>query len=258
MRGRARWRRSIGSAVARELAACGAEVFVCGRTKVKLDVLVDEIVAAGGQAHAAIVDVEDELAVENYIAGITRKTGHIDLVFNAMGPRVGDYGNGTPAVDLAVDKYMIPLQTLVRSQFISSRAAARHMLKQRSGVIIFVTGSPARGHVPGATAIGTAFGAIETLMENLAVELSPSGIRVVCLRTTTNLDSRTMQELMALMGQKTGRPKEEMADIMAGMNFLKAKASVADTAQGIAYLASDHARMMTGTVVNASAGAALD
>lgn len=249
---------SIGSAVAKEFAANGAEVFVCGRTKAKLDVLVAEIATAGGRAHSAIVDVENEPAVDRYIADIAKQTDHIDVIFNAMGPRVSEYGNGKLAVDLTVAEYMIPLETLVRSQFISSRAAARQMLKQRSGVIVFVTGSPARGHVQGATAIGTAFGAIETFMENLAVELSPSGVRVVCLRTTTNMDSRTMKEMMALMAQQLGRPEEEMAKMMAGMNFLKTKASVADTAHGIAYLASDQARMMTGTVVNASAGAGPD
>jgi NADP-dependent 3-hydroxy acid dehydrogenase YdfG len=56
---------------------------------------------------------------------------------------------------------MVPLATMVRSRFTTARAAARHMIKQHSGVIILVTGSPARAHVPGATAIGAAFGAIE-------------------------------------------------------------------------------------------------
>jgi hypothetical protein len=41
----------------------------------------------------------------------------------------------------------------VKSHFITARVAARHMLKQRTGVIIFVTGGPARGHVEGATAM---------------------------------------------------------------------------------------------------------
>jgi hypothetical protein len=43
------------------------------------------------------------------------------------------------------------------------------MVEQHSGVIIFVTGSPARPHVPGATAIGAAFGAMENLTANLAL-----------------------------------------------------------------------------------------
>jgi 3-oxoacyl-[acyl-carrier protein] reductase len=78
---------------------------------------------------------------------------------------VGEYGNGKHATDLTIEQFMLPLTTIVKSQFVSARAAARHMVKQHSGVIIFLTGSPARGHVEGTTAIGTAFGAIESLSE---------------------------------------------------------------------------------------------
>jgi NAD(P)-dependent dehydrogenase (short-subunit alcohol dehydrogenase family) len=55
------------------------------------------------------------------------------------------------------------------------------------------------GHVEGATAIGAAFGAIESLMENLAVEVSPAGVRVVCLRTTADIDSRTIQQTVGVL-----------------------------------------------------------
>jgi NAD(P)-dependent dehydrogenase (short-subunit alcohol dehydrogenase family) len=62
-------------------------------------------------------------------------------------------------------------------------------LKTRSGLIILVTGSPAQPHVPAATAIGAAFGGMENLAANLAFELGPFGVRVVCLRTMANVDS---------------------------------------------------------------------
>jgi len=132
------------------------------------------------------------------------------------------------------------------------------MVKRHSGVIIFLTGSPARGHVEGATAIGAAFGAIETLMENLAVEVSPVGVRVVCLRTTANTDSRTIQQTMDAVASKLNITKDQMVARMASLNFLKVPASVSDTAKAAALLASDRVRMMTGTVVNSTAGAAAD
>jgi enoyl-[acyl-carrier-protein] reductase (NADH) len=52
--------------------------------------------------------------------------------------------------------------------------------------------------------------------------------------------------------------KDEMVGRMASLNFLKVAASTCDTAKAAAFLASDRARMFTGAVVNASAGAALD
>jgi len=132
------------------------------------------------------------------------------------------------------------------------------MVKRRSGVIIFLTGSPARGHVAGATAIGAAFGAVETLMENLAVEVSPAGVRVVCLRTTANTDSRTIQQTIDVLANKLNITRGQAIANIANANLLKTPASVSDTAKTAVLLASDHVRLLTGTVVNATAGASAD
>ena len=249
---------SIGAGVAKEFAAEDAEVFLAGRTKSNVEDVTKQITAAGGRAHTAVIDALDDAAVNTYIEGIVKQTGSIDIVFNAVGPLVKEYGNGKNAVDLAIEEFMVPLTTVVKSQFITARAAARHMVKQHSGVIIFLTGSPARGHIEGATAIGAAFGAIESLSENLAVEVSPAGVRVVCLRTTANIDSRTIQQTMDALASKMNVTKDQMIARMASLNFLKVPASISDTAKTAVFLASDRARMMTGTVVNSTAGAAAD
>jgi 3-oxoacyl-[acyl-carrier protein] reductase len=125
-------------------------------------------------------------------------------------------------------------------------------------VIVFLTGSPARGHVEGGTAIGTAFGAIESLTENLAIEVGPSGVRVVCLRTTANTDSRSIQDTMDAVASRMHITNDQALTGIASLNFLKHPARVSDTARAAVLLASDRARMMTGTVINATAGAALD
>ncbi len=153
---------------------------------------------------------------------------------------------------------MVPLATMVRSRFITARAAARHMMKQRSGVVIIVTGSPARPHVPGATAIGAAFGATENLAANLAFEVSRFGIRVVCLRTTANIDSRSIQGTTDMVASRLNITKDEAIARIAQLNFLRVPATVQDTANAPVRIASDRTRMLTGTVVNATAGAALD
>src|SRR6516225_4211291 len=144
------------------------------------------------------------------------------------------------------------------ARIITARAAARPMIKQRSGVIIFVTGSPARAHVPGATAIGAAFGAMENLVANLAFEVSPFGVRVVCIRTVANIDSRSIQDTMDFVARQLGITKEQAMAQIAQTSFLKLPATVADTANAAVLIASNRARMLTGTVVNATAGAALD
>jgi 3-oxoacyl-[acyl-carrier protein] reductase len=249
---------SIGGAVAKELAANGAEVFLSGRSVGAVQAVADAIGAAGGTAHVAKVDAEDETAVGGYLDGVAKQAGRLDIVFNAMGPPSADYGNNKPAVDTSVAEFMVPLTTIVKSQFITSRAAARLMIPQRAGVIIFLTGSPARAHVQGATAIGAAFGAIENFMANLALELGEAGVRSVCLRTTANTDTRTIQAIMEHIAQHSGQSKADITAMFGGYNFLKVPAVMKDTAKAVAFLASDDARLMTATVMNSSAGAALD
>src|SRR5262249_39886747 len=245
---------SIGAAVAKEFAAEGVRVFLAGRTKASLEAVAKQIAASGGEARTAVIDVLDDASVNQCIDGVVKQAGRLDIVLDAAGPLAKEDGNGKNAVDLPVEEFMVPLATMVRSRFITARAAARRMVKQRSGVIIFVTGSPARAHVPGATAIGAAFGAIE----NLAFEVSPFGVRVVCLRTVANIDSRSIQDTIEIVaGQLNIRKDQAMAQLAQG-NLLKVPATVQDTANAAVLIASDRARMLTGTVVNASAGAALD
>src|SRR5262249_44218275 len=126
---------SIGAAVAKEFVAEGAEVFASGRNSASLEDVSRHIVAAGGRGHTAVVDARDERAVTAYVDGIAAKAGGIDIEFNAIGPHPTEYGNGKHAVDLSVEEYMVPLETIVKPRFITARVAARHMIKQRSGVI---------------------------------------------------------------------------------------------------------------------------
>lgn len=249
---------SIGTAVAKEFAEEGAEVFLSGRTKSNVEEIARQITAAGGKARATAIDVLDENAVNEYIDRVVKQTGKIDIVLDASGPLAREYGNTKLAVDLPVAEFLIPLQTMVRSRFITARAAARQMIRQHSGVIILVTGSPARPHVRGATAIGAAFAAMENLTQNLAFEVSPCGVRVVCLRTTANVDSRSIQDTTALIAGQLNITRDQAMEQIGQYNFLKVAATVQDTANAAVLIASDRARMMTGTVVNATAGAALD
>jgi 3-oxoacyl-[acyl-carrier protein] reductase len=249
---------SIGSAVAQELAHEGAEVFLAGRSPTSIEVAAKQITAAGGRAHADVVDALDETAVDDYLDAVVRRSGGIDIELNATGPPIRAYGHGKPVLELAVEEFMTPVATVLRSQFITGRSAARHMVGRASGVIIFLTAIPGRAPFPGASGIGAAYGAVESVMRTMAIELGPAGVRVVCLRTTANPDSRTIRDATDIRAAMTDiTPEQAMARLAEG-TMLKVLPTTADTARAAAFLASDRARMMTGTVLNASAGAASD
>ena len=248
---------SIGSAVARAFGAEGVELFLAGRGKSRLESVARQITEAGGRAHAAVVDALDDTAVDNYLQEVVEQAGGIDVEFNATGPRAAEYGTGTPALDLSIEQFLVG-QTVLTGQFITARCAARRMVPQGSGVIIFLTGSPARPHSEGTVAIGAANGGIENVTRALALELAGTGVRVVCLRTAANPDSRTIDDVATMIAAGMNTTKDEVFGSLARSTMLKVSPQTEDTANAAVLLASDRARMMTGTVHNATAGATPD
>jgi hypothetical protein len=110
---------SIGAAVAKEFAAEGAQVFLAGRTKARLDAVANQITAAGGEPQTNVVDALDDADVNRYLDGVAKQAGKIDIVVDLTGPLASEYGNGKVAVELPVDEFMASLTTIVRSHFIT-------------------------------------------------------------------------------------------------------------------------------------------
>src|SRR5262245_60710292 len=137
---------AIGSQVAREFAREGAAVFLSGRHLASVEDVADEIRGADGSAEAAEVDAQDEPAVGAYLDRVANEAGRIDILLNVIGPQPQEYGNATSTLELPLEQFLLPLTNLVSSQFITARAAARHMVEQRSGVILFVTATLSRGY----------------------------------------------------------------------------------------------------------------
>lgn len=240
---------SIGAALAREFAAQGAEVFLSGRTKSKVQDLAKDIDPTGKCAHAAEVDALDEQAVNAYVDSLVRDSGTIDLAFNAIGPLATQYGGGKNAIDLTTAEFMVPLTMVVKSQFITATAAARQMKRQGSGVLLFITGSPARPHTQGAIAIGAAFAAIENMTRHLAIELSPAGIRPVCLRSSAMPDTGTIKDVLQAIAAATNSTPDQAAQMLSNSTMLHVSPRTSDTAKVAAFLVSDQAKTITGTLV---------
>ena len=162
----------IGGAVARKFAHEGAKVFLAGRTREKLDAVAEGIEAAGGSAEIAVLDALDEGAVDEHADAVVSQAGSIDVSFNlTTHPSV----HGTPLAEMAVEDYMVSVTTAVRTTFLTAKAAARPMISQRAGAILFFGGSgdPIRDYFIGGTQV--AFDAVESMRRQLAVELGPHG-----------------------------------------------------------------------------------
>jgi NAD(P)-dependent dehydrogenase (short-subunit alcohol dehydrogenase family) len=84
------------------------------------------------------------------------------------------------------------------------------MAGRGSGVVVFLSGTPSRGTV-NTSAIGAAFGALESLTRSLAVDLGPHGVRVVCVRTMGMAETRVMQQTYELGAKTMGAPRRRWA-----------------------------------------------
>ena len=234
---------AIGGAVARAFAREGARVFLAGRTKAKLDTVAAEIRSNGGVADTAVVDALDEQAVNTYVDAVAEQAGSIEISFNLI-----SYGDAQKSLmELSVEDFLQPITTAMRSQFLTTRAAVRHMVGRGSGVILhFGGGGPQT--LPGLGGFKVALDAIESLRQQWACELGRHGIRVVTL--------------------KTGGVPESIPDGLAEKNTIAASieqqtllgraATLADVGSVAAFVASDRARTLTGTEVNISCGALMD
>jgi NAD(P)-dependent dehydrogenase (short-subunit alcohol dehydrogenase family) len=247
----------VGAAVAKQFAAQGARLFLSGRTGSRVRAVADAI-STDGPTAAVELDALDEQAVDRHVDEVLETAGRLDIVFNAMGPQPAEYGNGTNTMDLPVERFMLPIDTIVASLFITARSAARHMGREGSGVLIFLSGTPSQGVAPNTSAIGAAFGAVEAMTRSLAVELGPQGVRVVCVRSMGMAETQTMQQTYETAGRAMGVPREKMAEIVASRALLRRPPLLVDTAKLISFLASDEARSITGAIVNASCGQVLD
>ena len=233
----------IGAAVARAFAREGARVFLAGRTKAKLDKVAGEIRSKGGVADTAVVDALDERAVNEYVDAVVEQAGHIDISFNLI-----SYGDvQQPLIEISVEDFLQPITTAMRTQFLTTRAAARHMVKRGSGVILAFGGDGPQT-LRGLGGFKVALDAIEGLRRQWACELGQHGIRVVTLKTGGILET--------LPDDVPGRD-----EIVAGIQqaaLLNWTATLADVGNVAAFVASDHARTITGTEVNISCGALVD
>lgn len=236
---------AIGGAVARAFAGEGARVFLAGRHPEPLQAVAEDIASNGGLAETAVLDATNGPAVDEHADDVASSAGSLDISVNVI--QHGDV-QGSPMVDMYVEDYLRPVATAVQTMFLTARAAARHMMQQRSGVILAFGGS---GNPEPGLCLGgllTAFEAMEAMRRQLSVELGPHGIRVVTLRSGGIPES--------LPPGMTGR--EDIANSIQNATLLGRAATLKEVGSAAAFAASDRAASMTAATLNISAGALMD
>ena len=238
---------SLGGAVAKALANAGANVFLTGRNISSVQKVGVEILKSGGIADVAIVDALDENAVNEHIENVVKKAGTVDISFNAIGV---DIVMNVPLVDISAEDFVSPITMTMQTRFITAKAAAKVMMKQKSGVILTLTATPGGIGYPFTGGFAPACSAVENFSRNLAIELGIYGIRVVNMRSGGSPDSRIFKKAI-------DRQPEVMVPMLKQMEadtILKKLPLMADIANLAVFLSSELAGKITGVTVDVSSG----
>ncbi len=202
-----------------------------------------DIEEAGGRAELAVVDALNGAEVEAFVGRVARKSRRIDISFNVIS--LGDVQQ--PLMDITVDDFIRPVDVAARTQFLTTRAAATHMVKQRSGVVLMFGGSGPQT-LPGLGGFKVALDAMEGMRRQWALELGKHGVRVVTMVTGGIIET--------IPWQVEGR--EEIVRQIAETAHLNRTATLEDVGNVASFIASDKAAAITDATVNVSCGAIVD
>lgn len=249
---------AVGSAVAKAFAREGAWGFLTGRNSNNVDAVAREIISTNGKADSAQVDALDEEAVEKHLSSVIKNTGRIDISFNAITPVPQPGVQGVPIDRLPVESFTAPITAYLRSHFLTARAAARRMVEKSSGVILIHTPEPARLGATLVGGMGPAWAAMEAFNRNLSAEFGSRGIRSVCIRSTGLPETRTIDVVFGLHAATMGISSEQFRGFIESLTHRKRSTTVGEVAHTAAWLASDQASGITGTVINLTGGLITD
>lgn len=183
----------IGRRLALNLAKGGAKVAAAARRTDRLESLVEEIVAGGGQAVAVEMDVADEASLIAGFGAAESELGPVDTVYANAGMNLEGL-----AVDLEVEAFDRMVAVNFRGVFLTAREAARRMMRAGSrdsgrGRIVLVASIGAHTVLPGLTAYCATKAGVAMMGKSLAREWARQGINVntVCpgfIETELNAD----------------------------------------------------------------------
>ncbi len=232
--------RGIGAAICRKLAQQGYAVAVNYAARPEAaEAVVQEIIAAGGQARAFRGDVANEQEVDSVFAAAQESFGRLVGLVNSAGI-VG----GTCRVDeLTLEALQRTLAVNVVGTILAARAAVRAMSTRHGGVggsIVNLSSVAARLGGPGELVhYATSKGAVDTFTLGLGREVADEGIRVNAV--APGLIDTEMN------------PGERQARIVPNIP-IKRVGMAAEVAEAVAWLLSPAASYVTGTTLTVSGG----
>ena len=225
----------IGSAICQRLAEEGADVVVTDMNAVAAQEVANKIVTNGGAAYAIEADISDSRSCADLISKVISRSGRVDILANNAG--INRRGS---LLALTEDDWHASFAVNLNSMFYLCRAVIPHMIEAGGGAIVNTASQWGLYPAPNHIAYNVSKAAVASFTQNLARDYAPHKIRVnaVCpgeiytpmLEAGVMRAGKTIADLDRLVPfGRIGKP-EEVAAL-------------------VAFLASDEAQFMCGSLV---------
>ncbi len=229
----------INLGIAKNFAALGANVSICGRSQERLDGAAVELRSQGGAVFTQSADVRDYAAVEAALAGAREAFGAVSTLV------CGAAGNfPAPAEKISPNGFKSVIDIDLLGSFHAARAAFEQ-LKETRGSIVFVSAGQAYQAYPLQAHVGAAKAGVDMLMKDLAVDWGRYGIRA---------NSVVPGPIDGTEGMRRLAPGDGARERLAKLVPLGRLGHVDDIGQVAVFLASPLASYVSGTVLVADGG----
>ncbi|MFP6569071.1 MAG: SDR family NAD(P)-dependent oxidoreductase [Dehalococcoidia bacterium] len=243
----------IGRAVALEFAERGANLLLADIQSAKVESVAAEIRASGSKATATAVDVTDSNSVASMVELAISEFEQVDILVNDAG------GSGTEGVlrieEVSEDRWDAQVDLNLKGAFLCCKAIVPHMRRRGSGRIVNLSSSNAKGHFGPLNTSGirlpyaAAKAGIIGLTAQLARDLGRSGIYVNCV-----LPGFILTEEGARVRGRYEELQQASQEAMAEAVPLGRAGRADEVAKAVAFMASDEASYITGTVLDVTGG----
>ncbi len=229
--------RGIGEAIAKRLAAEGATVLAAARSADALARVVGEIEAAGGRASAVALDLADSASIDSAVKGALAAHGEIGVLVNNAGVTEDNL-----VLRMNRESWDRVLATNLTGVFLLTQAVVKSMVRKRYGRIVNVTSVVGLMGNAGQANYAASKAGLVGLTKSVARELASRNI--TCNAVAPGFIATAMTEKMT----------DAARQALSAQIPLERLGAPDDVAAAVAFLASDEASYVTGTVVNVSGG----
>ncbi len=229
--------RGIGESIAKRLASEGAFVLAAARSAEALARVVSEIASAGGRAEAVALDLADSPSIAAAVKSALAAHGEIHVLVNNAGVTADNL-----ILRMSREAWDRVLSTNLTGVFLLTQSVVKGMVRKRYGRIVNVTSVVGLMGNAGQANYAASKAGLIGLTKSVARELASRNI--TCNAVAPGFIATAMTEKMT----------EEARAKLSGQIPLERLGAPEDVAAAVAFLASEEASYITGTVVNVSGG----